>query len=328
MADGYDLSYAQVLMTLSALAYAKENPLPKETTQAHQARIRDKITKELAKPGLATGNNWEFAWGPGLTTGNMMFVAKNKSANEYAVSIRGTDFKFIFDWIEDADVLNLAAFPYVSTTDPNIKIAQGTMDGLNDLLSMTGSDIINPDQPDTNLLQYLMQAAMNSQTDINIYVTGHSLGGCLATVIAAWLSYQAAGWQHLSVKVNVLAYTFAAPSAGNSNFASYYNTLYTTESGSNAFRIYNELDLVPNLWQTIDVIKSYYQPEPKCPEWAKLIIDAGDKFLPSRDYTQPEVSEPLPGTVDSSFSGFAGQAGHQHDKNNYLTLLGAKPLDS
>jgi hypothetical protein len=46
----------------------------------------------------------------------------------------------------------------------------------------------------------------------------------------------------------VKAYTFAAPSAGDAGFASYYNALFTdpTSNLSTAFRVYNTLDFVPN----------------------------------------------------------------------------------
>jgi predicted lipase len=47
-----------------------------------------------------------------------------------------------------------------------------------------------------------------------IYVTGHSLGGCLASATAPYLAQELGGAGGLRV------YTFAAPSAGDATFAS------------------------------------------------------------------------------------------------------------
>src|SRR3712207_1794401 len=105
------------MMTLSALAYANDDPLPAETIQHHQDRIRARIVQELGTASYATHNNWEFAWGPGLTYSNMMYVARRTGADQYAVIIRGTDWNFVLDWIEDFDVLHTVPFPYATTQD-------------------------------------------------------------------------------------------------------------------------------------------------------------------------------------------------------------------
>src|SRR5438876_577312 len=91
---GYNLDEAKLLLELSTAAYIDEKPLPGETVQAQAARMRKDINASLsAQPAYA---GWQVAWGPGLTDdrGNMMFVAGNLVANQYAVTIRGTDWSF------------------------------------------------------------------------------------------------------------------------------------------------------------------------------------------------------------------------------------------
>ena len=56
-------------------------------------------------------------------------------------------------------------------------------------------------------------------------------------------------------------YTIAAPSPGNDDFASYYNALFTDQSGdSTAFRFFNSLDVVPNAWASLATVETYYPP--------------------------------------------------------------------
>src|SRR5581483_2631925 len=85
----------------------------------------------------------------------------------------------------------------------------------------------------------------------SLMVTGHSLGGGLAPVLAAWLAWRFGDASRLKV------YTFAAPSPGNAAFAAYFNRLFRDPTGktSTAYRIYNTLDLVPNAWATLPTIK-------------------------------------------------------------------------
>ena len=324
---GYDQTEAQVTLTLSALAYANEDRLPGETAAQHQARISKRINQELGNPAYATGGEWQVVWGPALTSGNMLYVAKKTTGNQYAVAIRGTDWHFLADWIEDFDTLKLTRFPYVSSQDPDIKVAQGTMHGLTDLIGMTGSASLDGQADgafNMSLVQFFMHVATEAKTDTDILVTGHSLGGCLASVVAPWLAFETSQWAHLSGAVNVKPYTFAAPSAGNSNFAGYYDTLF----GDNAVRVYNTLDVVPNAWQTLEVIKTYYTPQPACHLMFKAVLAADEVMILRDRYTQPGNTRPLTGTVSPDHrASFVAQVEYQHSYNTYLEKLGAVPID-
>lgn len=77
-----------------------------------------------------------------------------------------------------------------------------------------------------------------TKDNTSILVTGHSLGGNLATVYASYL------WQHFKTtghpKNNINVITFAAPAAGNVSFANDFNKKFP-----NSIRYENSNDIVP-----------------------------------------------------------------------------------
>lgn len=73
----------------------------------------------------------------------------------------------------------------------------------------------------------------------NVVVTGHSLGGALATLCAAWIR------EHYTEKV--MLYTYGSPRVGCKDFVDHY----TTSKRFPAFRVANPTDLVPSVpWDT------------------------------------------------------------------------------
>src|SRR6266480_2582838 len=214
-ARAYDASIAQLLITLSSLSYMNSSPLPGETIEQQEARMRTDIDAALVESGYS---NWHVVWGPGLSDdrGNMMYVAGESDTQRMAVAVRGTEWEFWLNWIEDfASVLPLVPYtdvlPGVSTGSP--QIAVGTQIGLQLLLGIQADTL---DGQTIDLATFLTQAGESAQ----ILVTGHSLGGCLASVLAPSIAYRLGSAENLKV------YTFAAPAAGDDDFADYYNALF------------------------------------------------------------------------------------------------------
>jgi hypothetical protein len=78
----------------------------------------------------------------------------------------------------------------------------------------------------------------------------------------------------------ISVYTIAAPSPGNEDFASYYNALFTAQSGhSTAFRFFNSLDVVPNAWASLDTVETYYPPLVSCPSDINKIISRAENAV-------------------------------------------------
>jgi hypothetical protein len=83
---------------------------------------------------------------------------------------------------------------------------------------------------------------LNAKGIDRIYITGHSQGASLATLLHAWLEHQPPGTYSPQTKFKT--YAFAGPMVGNKGFAAEYNTDYTATGRS--FSVVNPLDMVPN----------------------------------------------------------------------------------
>jgi hypothetical protein len=137
-------------------------------------------------------------------------------------------------------------------------------------------------------------------------------------------------------------YTIAAPSPGNEDFASYYNALFTTQSGhSTAFRFFNSLDVVPNAWASLNIVGTYYPPLVSCPPDISKIIDraenaVGGKYRQLGELALGSAVE-LAGTIITPFAAprgrmelnpfenalFLWEAAQQHACTTYQALLQA-----
>jgi len=135
-------------------------------------------------------------------------------------------------------------------------------------------------------------------------------------------------------------YTIAAPSPGNEDFASYYNALFTSQSGhSTAFRFFNSLDVVPNAWASLNTVETYYPPLVSCPSDISKIIDraedaVGGKYRQLGELAAGSAVE-LPGTIITPFAVHQGrmelnpfenalflwEAAQQHACTTYQALL-------
>jgi len=289
----------QTLMTLAAISYAPD------------ADIRAFLA---SPPAGSPATGWTLAWGPVETTitqGNLVFVAQAAAAKQCAIVIRGTYPHFTPALFEDLfqDLTVGILLPWSYPASPDAKIAGGTMDGLEDIKGLRDA------ASGLSLLDLMQQGALAAA---DIYVAGHSLGGCLATVLAPWLRYA------LGAARTILPCTFAAPTAGNQAFAGMFTSMFP-----NALRLYNTLDVIPMAWANLAGVKSLYAaPGPGCPLALKAGIDVLNVSLAPLKYQQPNGGgNPLRGVATSS-QNFIAEILSQHDSNNYLSLLGAPTVPS
>jgi triacylglycerol lipase len=252
MPASYDTATAELAMTLSTLAYVDEN------RTATQQQMIGEINAGLEEAGYPS---WQVVWGPALNAdrSNLLYAARNSQTGQLAVSIRGSDFSFWLNWIEDLAALRVVPYSeFVPSASQTAQIAFGTAVGLRQILRI---------QDGTKSLETFLIAAPEGTP---ILITGHSLGGCLASVLAPCVADWRGGASSLSV------YTIAAPSPGNADFAAYYNTLFTDGSAhSTAFRFFNSLDVVPNAWASLATVMTYYPPLVSCPsDIDKVVVRA------------------------------------------------------
>src|SRR5215469_3250431 len=124
MAKTYDSATVELAMTLSALAYVDEN------RTATQQQMINEINAALEEAGYEA---WQVVWGPALNTdrSNLAYAARNSVTGQLAVSIRGSDFSFWLNWIEDLAAVRLVASDqFVPTASNTAQIPFGTAVGL------------------------------------------------------------------------------------------------------------------------------------------------------------------------------------------------------
>jgi len=314
MPKSYDATTVELSMTLSTLAYVDENRI------ASQQEMISEINAGLDEAGY---KSWQVAWGPALNAdrSNLLYAARNSETGQLAVSIRGSDFSFWLNWLEDLAVIRLVPYDqFVATASKTAQIAFAV--GLRQVLGMRDG---------TKSLETFLTAAPEGTP---ILITGHSLGGCLASALAPCVADWVGSVSSLSV------YTIAAPSPGNEDFASYYNALFTTQSGhSTAFRFFNSLDVVPNAWVSLNIVGTYYPPLVSCPSDISKIIDraenaVGGKYRQLGELALGSAVE-LAGTIITPFAAprgrmdlnpfenalFLWEAAQQHACTTYQALL-------
>jgi hypothetical protein len=167
------------------------------------------------------------------------------------VAVRGTSGDL--DWLlEDFDIFDLMIWPPgASTSSPaGAMMSESTSIALQILLSMESSG--------QSLMAFLTSSAKSA---INVCVTGHSLGGCLASTLALYLIEQQATWDGPGAST-VSTITFAAPTAGNAAFAAHSDATFTGAKappgwdpslGTNCDPVRCNLDVAPLAWVSGDV---------------------------------------------------------------------------
>lgn len=263
--------------------------------------------------------NWKLAWGPavyrfpvGKYDDNMMFAARRKENPAHlVVVVRGTNFSALLNWlVEDFDVVDQVAWilPEGKSASGQPKISKGTSEGLHILQSELMATSDTSTQPQT-LLQFLQAQAQAYPSGLQIDVTGHSLGGALAPALALWLS------ENLGTKAQISVYPLAGPTAGNADFAAYYNSVL----GSSTHRLWNPFDVVPLAWnhESMGRMADLYEPLTRANPAERGLIDGLRSLVKDKDYAQIDPNQPsLSGAVSTDPFGkkadWLGEAGWQH----------------
>jgi len=279
------------------------------------------IPQLVADPSQVTpwgDGRWACIWGPALDDeeANLVYVAAyyDKATGlpvAAVVVVRGTDvtddiWGDLKEAFEDLDVPFQYPLPWLSGSAA--RVAGGTLDALTTIEGFTSGG--------RTLRQFLAGFLGNPANEKPVLVvTGHSLGGCVATVLAPWLQWSLATG---GVNVPTVPATFAAPTAGNAAFAQYFGSTFQY-----APRYFNTLDAVPCGWADIDRIKTIYdQNGLSTPEIIKLTLD-GFQFAireGGASYAQPACLGELNGYFCLGFDWYQ-QISTQHDHRTYIALM-------
>lgn len=309
--SGYQDSEASLCMTLSTLAYVNEN---------NPAYMRDSLKIQLANTTYATGGKWKLVWGPALNSdqSNMMFVVKDSTTTptSYAIAIRGTDWCFPTNWEQDILVYDLVHYPYGSQED---SISEGSLYGLNELLGMHDS------VTGQTILSYLNSIQGNN----HMYITGHSLGGALATVMTSWFLDNGFG-----NKFTLKSYTYAAPTVGNPGYVDHFNQLIS-RNNAESYRVINPKDLVPRFCSELDSVILQQIPTTLPLSLGGIVIAIDAYFLEYNIvYEHVGIRKTL-GVMMPTNCGNSGTytdyecwVGFEHTTSTYLTLLNAPQVQA
>jgi triacylglycerol lipase len=151
------------------------------------------------------------------------YVAQNpQPPHDLVFAFRGTED--VIEWIRDFEFAHAA---YVGC-DPAAKLV--CEDGFTSIYETCGPAILST-----------FAAAVAARGPVPVYVTGHSLGAALATLLAFDLGCRTASAQIPGLTPPVV-YTFASPLVGDKAFATAYGGLVPE-----SYRIANEPDLVPKM---------------------------------------------------------------------------------
>ncbi|XP_052206614.1 lipase-like isoform X3 [Diospyros lotus] len=147
------------------------------------------------------------------------FVGVAKDLNAIVIAFRGTQERSLQNWIEDLYWKQLDLnYPGM----PNAMVHHGFYSSYHNTTIRPG--IVNA-----------VKQAKEMYGEINVMVTGHSMGGAMAAFCGLDLMV------NIEAK-NVHVVTFGQPRIGNAAFASYYSQLVP-----NTVRVTNDHDIVPHL---------------------------------------------------------------------------------
>lgn len=313
----------QVMLTLSLIADIGATIEASDCDTEHELYGP---MEQLLQSYATVRGDWELVWGPCVFkfpllakySDNTFFVVRNThDPSQYVLALSGTNPYEITDWVfEDYLVAGVVPWKYGSPPrGANISVSAALslsiLQGVKPCPGIPGAG--------QQLMDFLRGASAGGGVT-RVTVTGHSLGGEMASTVALWLvETQGALWD-LGKSADVSVYSYAGPTAGNSRWASYYDE----RLGANTRRIWNPLDVVPYDWDTDDMVKvpNLYLPDIVPPFWVPSFIYGLVLSLQLQDYRQiNEEQPPMPGSaVNEDYPDFISQMLYQHVQG-YVDLL-------
>ena len=178
---------------------------------------------------------------------------KRDRAGAFAVAIRGTVYE-PGSIVEDLLALMIdatgtitvggASLPYSFAADPLAGVHLG----------FAAATLLVAELPVIGILDVLKANGLGAGSQI--YVTGHSQGAAMATLLRSYLQYGAG----MPPGISYRTYVFAQPKPGNDHYAADFENRFSNPGLG--FRITNSLDWVPQVPFTIEILTDINEPNP------------------------------------------------------------------
>lgn len=177
----------------------------KEAIQLNQLIYKDSSRDAFAKYAPA----YEVVFVPKPVNGNYAIIAKSKTANQYALVIRGSVIEFSNEGfqnfiLQDFNIFKIRSWNYTDSIK-EAYVSNGAWIGFQNLL------LLRDIQTGLNVKEFIEQKV---EPKSSMIITGHSLGGNLAYPLAGYLKKELP----VGKKENLQLITFGAPAAGNAAF--------------------------------------------------------------------------------------------------------------
>jgi len=203
------------------------NPITQENIDKENNKLAtDFINQNFYKRGTITLIEGQENFFGRYYTSIFGTIGIDKNNDDTAImAFRGTTTKS--DWLADVFANFNELNEIIDGINKNIKVAHG----FGSLFGLFKGSVTNltMDKQIDNWLK------LNNIK--NILITGHSLGGALATLSAVYIKSKYPA-------LNVTVYTYASPRVGNNAFYNYYTQLGLDKS---SFRFFSSNDVVPTL---------------------------------------------------------------------------------
>ncbi|OCA54443.1 lipase family protein [Photorhabdus namnaonensis] len=267
------------------------------TYQPEPVIVSENIQKALAS-SKATANRFSIVWGPAVfrvgsvdvnnkrsvadkKDDHVLFIVKDlNNPNDYRIVIRGS--WSAVNWFDEN--FNVGTTENWSIWDSKApkeaKISKGTHIALDYIVNQIKSN--NSAGYGKSLVEAIDKIALEEGVH-NITLTGHSLGGVIASTLGVYLKRRYIDKGNNNIRIHVSS--FAAPTAGNDVFAAYsesvFNGALVSSYESDFLRVHNRKDIVTLAWSVkgLEEIKVLYPI-------STLIVNGFISVVKDKNYTQ------------------------------------------